>query len=295
MREHVLLRRVTLASIGVAVTLILAKLAAYVLTGSVAVLSSLLDSILDSIASLINFFAVRQSLAPADAEHRFGHGKVEPLAGLAQAGFIAGSSLLLLFESTNRLVTPVPVVQGSIGIGVMVFSLVLTLALVSYQKRVLARTESLAVRADTLHYTSDVVLNLSVILSIVLSTSLGWSSADPLFAIAIAGWIVRAAWEIAKQSLDQLMDRELPDVDRERIREICHAHAAVRGVHELRTRMSGRDVFIQLHLVLDGAMLLAEAHTVSEKVAAELRAAYPGADVIIHEDPVDDNRSPLPG
>jgi len=292
---HELLRRVTLASIIVAGVLIVVKVGAYILTGSVAILSSLIDSVLDTLASIVNWFAVRQSLVPADSDHRFGHGKAEPLAGLGQAAFIAGSSLLLLFEAVTRFVTPVPVTHGSIGIGVMVFSLVLTIALVAYQNSVIRRTRSLAVQADSLHYTGDVVLNLSVIASILLSTYVGWTAADPLFAIAIAAWIVRAAWGIARQSLDQLMDRELPDSDRDRIRDLCLAHAEVRGVHELRTRASGRDIFIQLHLVLDRDMSLAEAHRVSDGIQAELRAAFPGSDVIIHEDPVDDSRPAQPG
>ncbi|HEY7841933.1 MAG TPA: cation diffusion facilitator family transporter [Gammaproteobacteria bacterium] len=291
----VLLRRVTLASTVVAAVLIVVKLGAYVLTGSVAILSSLIDSILDSFASLVNFFAVRQSLVPADADHRFGHGKAEPLAGLGQAAFIAGSSMLLLFEAGTRFITPVPVTHGVIGIAVMIFSLVLTIMLVAYQKYVISQTQSLAVSADSLHYTSDVVLNLSVIVSIVLSVYAGWDAADPLFAIAIAGWIVYAAWGIARQSLDQLMDHELPDADRERIRAICLAHPEVRGVHELRTRASGRDIFIQLHLVLGSGMLLAEAHRIAEGIEAELRTAFPAADVIIHEDPVDDSRPAPPG
>ena len=294
-RTRQLLQRVTLASILVAVTLILVKSASYVLTDSVAILSSLIDSVLDSFASLINYFAVRQSLVPADADHRFGHGKAEPLAGLGQAAFIAGSSMLLLFEAVTRLITPVPVMHGALGIAVMVFSLVVTMALVAYQKQVMRQTQSLAVKADSLHYASDIVLNLSVIVSIALSVYVGWNAADPIFAIVIAGWIVYAAWQIARQSLDQLMDRELPDPDRERIRAICLAHPEVKGIHELRTRASGRDVFIQLHLVLDRDMLLADAHRVSEVIEGELHTAFPGADVIIHEDPVDDSRPGLPG
>jgi ferrous-iron efflux pump FieF len=177
----------------------------------------------------------------------------------------------------------------------MVFSLVLTVVLVAFQKRVIQRTQSLAVRADSLHYTGDVLLNASVIASILLSVYAGWTAADPLFAIVIAGWIVYTAWGIARQSLDQLMDRELPDSDRSRIRDICLAHAEVRGVHELRTRASGRDRFIQLHLVLDSGMLLSDAHRIAEQVELELRDAFPGADIIIHEDPVDDSRAEPPG
>jgi len=285
-----MLRRATLASVAVAAVLIVIKTVAWALTGSVALLSSLIDSVLDSFASIINLLAVRHALTPADREHRFGHGKAEPLAGLGQAAFIAGSSLLLLFEAIQRLVNPVPVEHGGVGIVVMVISLVMTLALVSYQRRVVHRTGSLAVGADALHYASDIALNASVIVAIVLSAHLGWTLADPLFGIGIAACIVHAAWRIARDSLDQLMDRELPDEDRRRITEICLRHPGVRDIHELRTRASGRDIFIQLHLVLQADMPLATAHRISEGVQRDLEAAYPGADVIIHEDPMDDSR-----
>jgi ferrous-iron efflux pump FieF len=280
-----LLRNVTVASVAVAFTLIAIKTAAWFVTGSVALLSSLVDSLLDSLASLINFFAVRHALVPADREHRFGHGKAEPLAGLGQSAFIAGSAVFLVFESVNRLVHPVPVSHGHVGILVMIVSLVLTLLLVLYQRHAIRRTGSMAVQADSLHYAGDIALNLGVILALVLSAQLGFPLADPLFALAIAAYIIWSAAQIALQSLHQLMDRELPDSDRERIIAICRAHREVRNVHELRTRASGMDIFIQLHLELDGSLPLIQAHCVADEVEQELRRAFPNADVIIHEDP----------
>lgn len=280
-----LLRRATLASVGVACLLIVIKLAAYLVTDSVALLSSLIDSTLDSFASLVNFFAVRHALVPADAEHRFGHGKAEPLAGLGQAAFIAGSSLFLIFESVNRLLHGTPISQGRVGIIVMLVSLVFTIVLVAYQRYVLQRTHSLAIRADSLHYVSDIVLNLSVIAALVLSTYMKWSAADPLFALGIAAYIIHSVREIAANSLDQLMDRELPDDERERIKNICLAHPEVRNLHDLRTRASGRDRFIQLHLELDPSLKLVQAHRIADEVESELRQAFPSTDIIIHEDP----------
>ncbi|MBI1732682.1 MAG: cation diffusion facilitator family transporter [Gammaproteobacteria bacterium] len=284
-RTAVLLRRATMASVAVACVLIVFKAAAYFITGSVALLSSLVDSLLDSLASLINFFAVRQALVPADREHRFGHGKAEPLAGLGQAAFIAGSAVFLVVESVNRLVNPINVSHGSVGIAVMLVSLALTLLLVAYQRYVVRRTQSLAIKADSLHYASDIVLNLSVILALVLSAQLGLRVADPLFALGIAGYIIWSAVQIARQSLHQLMDHELPDADRARIMSVCRRHEAVRNVHELRTRASGMDIFIQLHLELDGNLPLLQAHRVADEVEQELRREFPNADVIIHEDP----------
>lgn len=280
-----LLRRATVASVAVAFTLISVKMAAYFVTGSVALLSSLVDSLLDSLASLINFFAVRQALVPADREHRFGHGKAEPLAGLGQAAFIAGSAVFIVFESVNRLVSPVVVSHGHIGIAVMLLSLALTLLLVLYQNYVVRRTRSMAIKADSLHYASDIVLNLSVIVALLLSTQLNLPMADPLFALGISGYIIWSAAQIAIQSLHQLMDRELPDADRARIIAVCRRHKEVRDVHELRTRASGMDIFIQLHLELDGNLPLLQAHRVADDVERELRREFPNADVIIHEDP----------
>jgi ferrous-iron efflux pump FieF len=280
-----LLRRATVASVAVAFTLIGIKVAAYFVTGSVALLSSLVDSLLDSLASLTNFFAVRHALVPADREHRFGHGKAEPLAGLGQAAFIAGSAVFLLFESVNRLINPVTVSHGHIGIAVMVVSLVLTLLLVLYQRHVVRRTQSMAIKADSLHYASDIVLNVSVIVALVLSSQMNLPAADPLFALAISGYIIWSAAQIAMLSLHQLMDRELPDADRARIIAVCRRHSDVLDVHELRTRASGMDIFIQLHLELDGNLSLLHAHRVADDVERELRLEFPNADVIIHEDP----------
>jgi len=180
-------------------------------------MSSLLDSLLDAAASLVNFLAVRHALTPADAEHRFGHGKAEPLAGLAQAAFIAGSAVLLALEAIHRFGTPQPVSRGEIGIAVMVLAIVLTVALVFYQRRVIRMTGSVAIDADSLHYSGDLFLNGSVIVSIILSTWLNWQFVDPLFGLLIAVYILNSARLIVVASLDRLMDRELPEAERERI------------------------------------------------------------------------------
>lgn len=286
-KKALLMRRATVASVAVAFTLIGIKFIAYILTGSVALLSSLIDSVLDSLASIVNFIAVRHSLSPADKEHRFGHGKAEPLAGLAQAAFIMGSSLFLIFEAINRFVNPHAILHGDMGIVVMLISLVATIVLVIYQRHVVKQTGSLAIQADSIHYFSDIALNLSVILALFLSTYWNWSLADPLIAMGIAIYIVFSAWRIVKQSLDQLMDRELSDEDRDKIKTIVNEHTGVVSLHELRTRASGKDIFIQTHLDMDARMSLIEAHRVSEEVEEKLQAAFPNADILIHQDPVE--------
>ncbi|HVI52097.1 MAG TPA: cation diffusion facilitator family transporter [Candidatus Sulfotelmatobacter sp.] len=280
-----LMKLATMLAMGVALTLIGVKLAAWMATGSVALLSTLIDSTLDAFASLINILAVRHALAPADAEHRFGHGKAEPLAGLAQSAFITGSGLFLIGEAGQRLMDPPPVTNGGVGIAVMVFSIVLTLALVTFQRKVINQTESVAIQADALHYASDLMMNVGVAVSLGLSSWLGWRFVDPIFAIGIGLYILWGAVGVAWTSYNLLMDREFPQEDRDRIKDICCAHDDVRSVHDLRTRSSGQDQFIQLHLELDGDMPLRRAHDISDAVEAQIRAAFPKADVIIHQDP----------
>ena len=279
------MRRATYASISVAILLILAKTVAWGLSGSVSVLATLIDSTLDALASLVNLLAVRHALTPADREHRFGHGKAEALAGLAQAIFITGSAVFLLLESARRVVDPVPLQAYGTGIGVMVFSIAATLLLLGYQRHVVRQTGSTAISADALHYRTDLLVNGSVILALWLSVR-GWPGFDALFAIAIALYILYSAWEIVKQALDHLMDRELPDDEREQIRQIAIRHPQVRGMHDLRSRRSGIATFIQLHLELDDELSLLQAHRISDEVEHSLSEIYPGAEIIIHIDPL---------
>ena len=280
-----LMRQATWASVAVASILIAVKTATWVLTGSISILSSLVDSVMDVMASLVNLVAVHHALQPPDAEHRFGHGKAESLAGLGQAAFIAVSAIFIMFEAARRMVTPRPVDHADVGIAVMVFSIVLTIALVVFQRYVVRRTDSIAVSADALHYETDVLINASVIVSLVLSMWLGWHRADPLFGLAIAVYLLRGAWRIARRTLDVLMDREFANEDRDRIRDIVLAHPRVKGMHDLRTRSSGVQPFIQLHLELDGDMPLSAAHEIADEVEARIKERYPGAEILIHQDP----------
>jgi len=280
-----LMRWATYASVATALLLIAAKVVAYLLTDSVSLLSTLLDSLLDAAASLINLLAVRHALTPADREHRFGHGKAEPLAALGQSTFIAGSAAFLIVQAANRLVSPHPVTNTGIGLGVMAFSIAATLLLVLFQRFVIRRTGSLAIKADSLHYASDLIVNASVVVALILVAAYGWQRVDPVFGAGIALYIIYTAWQIARSALDMLMDRELPDEERKRIRAIALANPGVRAVHDLRTRAAGSTVFMQMHLEVDGKLTLAEAHTIADAVEAEIHAAYPGAEIIIHEDP----------
>lgn len=292
-----LMKAASYASVGAAVLLIAVKFGAYLATGSVAVMASLVDSLLDAVASLVNLFALRHALEPADHEHRFGHGKAEALAGLGQSAAIAGSSVFLLLEASERLLHPHPVQSSEIGIAVSLFAIVVTYALVAFQRYVLARTGSLVISADSLHYVGDLLSNGATALALVLSAILGLVWADGVFAFLIAAYILIGSWSIFRKSFDMLMDHELPEAQRKRIGQVVLDHKDVRSFHDLRTRQAGTQIFIQLHVDLDPAMSLMRAHVISDEVEALLREAFPGAEVLIHQDPagIDEARSDLAG
>ena len=280
-----LMQRTAWAAVAVASFLILLKAVAYVLTDSIAMLASLADSALDVFASSINLIAIHHALTPADQEHRFGHGKAEPLAGLMQSAFIAGSVVFLGIESVSRLFAPHPIAHGAMAILVMVVSIAVTLLLVTIQQITVIKTGSVAIRADRMHYLGDLLTNLGVALGIVLSTQFGILEADPAIGLVVAGILAFSAWHVFRESYNQLMDRELPDTERERIRAIVMRHDEVREMHDLRTRAAGIATFIQLHIELDPALSLVRAHEVSDAVEADIMAAFPNAEIIIHQDP----------
>lgn len=278
-------RLATYASIVVATILIITKLGAYLMTDSVAVLSSLLDSTIDLIASMITAYGVASALEPPDREHRYGHGKAEPLSALAQSAFIIGSSILLGYEAISRLIHPQALQNEAVGYGAMALAIILTVALVVFQHLVVKRTRSVAIGADHLHYLGDLGVNLAVIVALALYQVTGITWFDPLFGIAIAGTLSAVAIRIALRALDMLMDKELGDEDRARIKNITMSNDAVRGVHDMRTRYDSDRVFIELHIELSPDLALALAHGVAEDVMAKIQVAYPHADVLVHLDP----------
>jgi ferrous-iron efflux pump FieF len=277
--------RVAIAAVGVAALLVVMKTVAYIVTDSIAMMASLADSALDVFTSSVNLLAIRHALTPADREHRFGHGKAEPLAGLGQGAFITGSAAFLVIESVSRLVAPHPIEHPWLGLGVMAVSIGTTVILVVAQRIVVSRTGSVAVGADRMHYIGDIVTNGGVILGIVASTEFGMLIADPIIGMAVAAILTWSAVHVFRQSYDQLMDRELPDTDREKIKAVVRAHREVKSMHDLRTRSAGVNTFIQLHIELDPEIKLLRAHEISDAVEADLMAAFPRAEVIIHQDP----------
>jgi ferrous-iron efflux pump FieF len=284
-RQTRLLRAAGAASVLLATTLIALKIWAWLSTGSVAMLSSLADSLLDLIASLITFFAVRVAVTPADREHRFGHGKSEGIASLAQALIVSGSALYVGGQAVMRLLAPIELAEPAIGLAVVIASLTLTIALVAFQTFVVRETGSLAISADAIHYRSDILTGVAVLAALLLSTKLGWHAADPLLGLAIVGLILVSVRAIAIQALDVLLDRELPSETRRQIRAIAAGHDAVRGVHDIRTRSAGATQFIQLHLELDPQLTLKQVHDISNDVEKRVLDAFPCAEVLIHADP----------
>lgn len=274
-------------SVIVAITLIVVKGIAWIHTGSASLLASLVDSLMDSLASIINMFAIRLSLKPADDDHRFGHGKAEALSALAQAGFIIGSAVFLFLYCLERFFDTSPhVVQNDvIGIAVMVFSTLITAALIFVQRMAIKKTGSTALAADSLHYVADMAVNISIIVALVFALY-GIDSLDLYLGFAISLYIAYGAFQVGKEALDILMDKVLPDEVVDNITRITLSHKAVEGIHEIKTRQSGMSYVIQMHLEMDGAMTLNESHEVAERVEAAILAEYPDAFVIIHQDPV---------
>jgi len=275
----------TALSVGVALVLVAAKLAGWAASGSIALLASFFDSLLDLAASVTAFLAVRYAARPADNEHRFGHGKAEAFSSLLQAVLVAASSVFLFVEGTRRLIDPEPVEAGGWALGVMALSVLLTLGLIRMQTLVIRRTGSIAVTGDRAHYSADLLSNVAVMIGIALAAFAGLERADPVLALFVGVLLARSAFGLGRDSVDQLLDRELPDATRGHIETLLTDDPRVLGVHELRTRAAGPLIHIQVHMDLDPFQTLKQAHDVV--VAAEMRvlAHYPAADLLIHSDP----------
>ena len=283
--EHArLLRLATRASVAVASLLIVTKAIAWWLSGSISMLAGLTDSLLDGVTSFLNLLAVHYALRPADDDHRYGHGKAESLAGMAQALFIGVSAVLIAVQAVERLKNPEPVGAPWIGIGVIVFSLLMTVALLVLQHRVIKATGSNAVRADSLHYRSDLMLNGSLLLALVLA-SVGFPQLDAWFGLGIAVYILWSAIQIGRESFAVLMDQELPSDVSENMLKLACSVPGVLGAHDLRTRISGNIWFVQFHLELPGELTLSAAHILCDRAADAITKVYPRAEVLVHADP----------
>ena len=295
LKKNKLVQYAGYASVAVASFLLLIKLYALWKTSSMAILAGLLDSVLDLAASFINLIAIKWAITPADDDHRFGHGKAEALAGLAQSTLIATSALLLMSENISRLFNPVPVTEINLGVGVTLLTIIVTFALMAFQNYVIRHTHSLAIKADHAHYKNDVYLNIGVLLALVVTAYTPYTQADPVIAMIVAVIILWGIKDILLQSLDQIMDKEFSEEKREQIFHLATKHEAVSDIHDLRTRMSGDTSFIQFHMELPPEMKLFEAHRIADEVEIFIKAEFPLAEIFIHIDPEGYPReNPLP-
>ena len=270
-------------SVSVATILIATKSWAWAISGSVAMLASLADSILDLAASLFTLWAVTEAATPPDAHHRYGHGKAEGFAALIQAVLVGASAAVIAHEAVERFVAPVVVAHGLVAVIVMVISITLTMLLVIVQTRSLRKTGSVAIASDRTHYASDFVANIAVLIGVVAASWFNLPLADPVMGLAVAGWLAWSAISVGRTAFDQLMDRELPDVDRDRIRALAETDGV--GIHRLRTRAAGPIIHIQFHLDVPADVSLAEAHHIMVACEERILAEFPGADILIHPDP----------
>ncbi len=274
-----------MASIGTSAALSLLKAVAFILTGSLSILSSMIDSLADVISSLVTYIAVKISDKPLTDKHRYGYGKAESLSALVQAAFIIGSAGFILYDAIDRFIHPVQVEQTTVGIAIMVISLVLTFALIAFQKYVVRKTNSLAIAADSLHYRVDILSNLSVIFSLFLVRLWQWQWADIVMAILIAIYLLINALLLAYKALGEITDAELDSAIRQKIITIICAVPGVKGYHDFRSRISGARMFVEVHLEMDGALSLNETHEIADTAEKNIIAAFPQAQVIIHQDP----------
>ncbi len=278
-------RSAAFASISVAVVLVSLKGWAAWTSGSTAMLGSLADTTLDLIASLATLIGVWVADQPADAKHRFGHGKAEALAAMFQVVLISISALGLAMRAIETLIGGARVAGAGEGIAVSLFSIAATLALLAWQRHVIARTRSLAIATDHVHYQSDLLLNLAVIAALVLDRYAGIAGADPAFGLIIAAWLGWGAWKASSRAIEQLMDQEWPEDKKARFVTVLGRHPELRGVHDLRTRTSGNRDFVQFHVWVEPNMSVREAHRVMDEIEAKLLAEFPGVEMLIHPDP----------
>jgi ferrous-iron efflux pump FieF len=277
--------RAAIASIAMAVTLIVLKSWAAYRTDSTAMLGSLADSGLDLVASLVVLLGVRIAAQPADWDHRFGHGKAEALASLVQVILITISAIFIGFRAVQRLITGARTADAELGIGVSIVAMILTVALISYQRHVVRRTGSLAIGTDRLHYSSDLLLNGSVIVALGLDQFAGLTGADAVFGLLIAVWLLWGAWRASSNAFDQLMDKEWPDELRDRFLAAAKEYPELAGLHDLRTRTSGTHHFAQFHVWVPADWTVQEAHDRLDAAEEELQQRFPGTEILIHVDP----------
>ena len=278
-------RSAAYASITVALLLAGLKGWAVLATQSTAMLGSLADTVLDLVASVATLAGVWIAAQPADDDHRFGHGKAEALAAMFQVVLISISALTLAVRAIGQWFAGSRPDGANDGILVSAVAIAATLALLAWQRRVIARTGSIAISTDHLHYKSDLLLNLAVIAALALDQYGGIAGADPVFGLLIALWLGWGAWHASTEAINHLMDREWPDDRKAKFLEVVARHPELKGLHDLRTRTSGNHDFVQFHMSVNPDMTVREVHHVMDEIEAKLLLEFPGVEILIHPDP----------
>ena len=291
-QKNKMMKHAAYASLTVAITLILLKGITFLLTGSVAILSSLFDSAQDFMTSAVNLVAVRQATAPADKKHRFGHGKAQAIGGLIQGIIILTAAVFLMYESVNRLFMPKELTQMGTGIIVTLIAIILTVLLITFQAHVIRETGSLSIKADRAHYTGDILMNVGVIASMLITRYLGWGYADSLFGVGVALYLFVVVYQVAGESLEMLMDAEMPEEFRQQIQNIAASFPDVLYIHALKTRRSGSNAFVQFCVHMDDSLTLRQAHNITDMIEDRIKERFPDTEIIIHAEP-DQHRSGL--
>ncbi len=285
LKNESLMRLASYFSVATALLLIGVKLISFFYTNSLAILSSLMDSGLDLLASVVNLIAVRQSLIPADKDHRFGHGKAEALGGLTQGFIIGGSALFLLYETWGHIRNPQPLERLDLGLGVMAFSILMTFILISFQRFVIRKTHSVSIHADSAHYTGDILMNVGVITAMIFSYTLGLTWVDSVFAVGVAVYLLLTAGSVILKASQILMDRELSKEERDQIKKLARSHTEIMCIHDLRTRNAGLRKFIQFNAHMKEGLSLEETHAVCSLLEKEINQAIPNSETFIHQEP----------
>lgn len=273
------------SSLAVALILIALKVVTFFITGSVAILSSLFDSAQDFMTSLVNMVAIRQATEPADREHRFGHGKAQAIGSLIQAFIIAMASLFLMIESVRHFCNPEPLKQVTMGLIITIIAIILTFFLIRFQAHVIKETNSLSIKADRAHYAGDILMNIGVMVSMILSYYLDWERLDSIFGMAVSVYLFFAIYHIICDSFNVLMDKEMPEDFRKAIHTIAHSFPEVTLIHDMKTRQSGSHAFVQFSVHLDDTLTLRQAHDITDKIEDRIKERFPDTEVIIHPEP----------
>ncbi len=288
--KNKLMRLASALSVLTAFLLAIFKGIAFFLTGSVAILSGLFDSIQDMLTSLVNLIAVREATMPADKVHRFGHGKAQALGGLIQGLIIIGASLILLKESLLRFIAPQPIHEINIGIGITIFSIIVTCLLVAFQKHVVKKTNSLSIKADLAHYTGDVIMNAGIGISILLSYVFQWYFIDGLFGVIVSVYLITSIVFVLRDSFHMLMDAEISPQVRKQIKKTTCSISGVYDCFDLKTRMSGNEMMAQFSISLDDELSLVQAHDKIDEIERAVRQRFPNMHLIIHPEPISQNK-----